>query len=115
MLLSIIIPAYNAEKTITECIESIEKNNSADYEIVIVDDGSTDCQNEKIHILQEKYSNVKLYSQQNTGGLGRDSSDLRRHSENTVPVLMLMILFQIIISKQLLHLYMIIRRQIILC
>lgn len=70
MLLSIIIPAYNAARSITDCIESIERNTSTDYEIVIIDDGSTDNQNEIIALLQKQFSNIRFYSQQNTGGLG---------------------------------------------
>lgn len=36
MVLSIIIPAYNATSTITDCIESIERNRSYDYEIIMI-------------------------------------------------------------------------------
>ena len=40
--ISVIIPAYNAERTIQETIESVQKQTFTDFEIVIVDDGSTD-------------------------------------------------------------------------
>jgi len=39
---SVIIPVYNCEKYIEECIESIRNQTWDDYEVVIVDDGSTD-------------------------------------------------------------------------
>ena len=39
---SIIICAYNIEKFIQRCIDSVLNNNFTDYEIIIVDDGSTD-------------------------------------------------------------------------
>jgi glycosyltransferase involved in cell wall biosynthesis len=39
---SIIIPVYNAEKTLTRCVESILSQTDNDYEVIIVDDGSTD-------------------------------------------------------------------------
>ena len=44
MILSIIIPVYNEEKTIIEVLKKIKKNTSSlfKYEIVVVDDGSTD-------------------------------------------------------------------------
>ncbi len=40
--ISIIIPAYNCEKTIQKCLESLIVQNYPSYEIIIVDDGSTD-------------------------------------------------------------------------
>ena len=53
-LISIIIPVYNAEKYILECVESIEKQTYQNFEIILVDDGSTD-QSGKIcdQIIQE--------------------------------------------------------------
>ena len=42
MTLSVIIPAYNAEKTIRSCCESILRSHDADLEVILVDDGSTD-------------------------------------------------------------------------
>lgn len=41
-MLSILIPAYNAEKTIESCLDSIIAQESNNYEIVIIDDGSSD-------------------------------------------------------------------------
>jgi len=44
MILSIIIPAYNEEKTIIEILKKIKKNssNQVQYEVIVIDDGSTD-------------------------------------------------------------------------
>ncbi|SDB28890.1 Glycosyltransferase involved in cell wall bisynthesis [Pseudobutyrivibrio sp. YE44] len=42
MLFSIIIPVYNSEKYIKKCLESIMNQPFSDYELIIVDDGSTD-------------------------------------------------------------------------
>ena len=39
---SIIIPVYQTEKYIEECIESVLKQELDDYELILVDDGSTD-------------------------------------------------------------------------
>lgn len=41
-LFSIIVPTYNVEKYIADCLNSIVKQNFKDYEVIIVDDGSTD-------------------------------------------------------------------------
>jgi len=42
MKLSIILPTYNNEKTIRECLESIQKQDFKDYEILLIDGGSDD-------------------------------------------------------------------------
>jgi O-antigen biosynthesis protein len=39
---SVIVPAYNAAPTIAGCIESLKRLNYPDYEIMVIDDGSTD-------------------------------------------------------------------------
>lgn len=51
--LSIIIPAYNAEKYLSDALESIVMQSSEDFEVIIVNDGSTDSTGEII----EKYCN----------------------------------------------------------
>ena len=42
MLFSIIVPVYNVEKYIDECIQSIINQNFKDFELILIDDGSTD-------------------------------------------------------------------------
>ncbi|MCI2048225.1 MAG: glycosyltransferase family 2 protein [Lachnospiraceae bacterium] len=41
-LISVIIPIYNAEKTLGECLDSIRAQDFTDMEVILVDDGSTD-------------------------------------------------------------------------
>lgn len=41
-LISIIVPIYNAEKTIRKCIKSIQNQTFTDWELLLIDDGSTD-------------------------------------------------------------------------
>lgn len=59
-LISIIIPAYNAGSTISGTIESIEAQTYSNFEIIIVDDGSTDDTVLKISNLKNKFSNIRL-------------------------------------------------------
>ncbi|MBT2616776.1 MULTISPECIES: glycosyltransferase [unclassified Bacillus (in: firmicutes)] len=42
MLISIIIPVYNAEKYLTKCLESVKNQTHQDLEVILVNDGSTD-------------------------------------------------------------------------
>ena len=67
--LSIIIPMYNAEKYIGICLDSILNSNlsKADYEIVIVNDGSKDKSPEIAKTYASQYSNIIYLSQENQG------------------------------------------------
>ena len=46
--ISIIVPLYNKEKTISRTIKSVINQSSANWELIIVDDGSTDRSYDKI-------------------------------------------------------------------
>jgi len=66
MKLSIIIPMYNAEKTIIGCIDSIEiQETDFEYEIIIIDDGSTDSSIKIVKRIIKKYNNIVLLCQKN--------------------------------------------------
>ncbi len=63
MKISVIIPAYNGEKYIAQCIENVLCQTYKDLEIIVVNDGSTDRTAE----IAAGYPGVKLVSQQNQG------------------------------------------------
>ena len=65
-MISIIIPLYNNEKYIIKCIESILSQTYRNYEIIIIDDGSTD---NGYNLIKNKYKceNIHIVSQQNAG------------------------------------------------
>ena len=67
--ISAIIPAYNSEKTIIRSLDSIIKQTTAVYEIIVIDDGSTDNTAELVsnYIDIHKLINIKLFRQPNSG------------------------------------------------
>lgn len=69
MKLSIVIPVYNTEKYLEKCLASCvsQEVERADYEIVVVDDGTKDNAMEIARRFQENYSNIKIFSQENAG------------------------------------------------
>ena len=68
MLFSIIIPVYNTEKYIVDCIDSVFKNKTRDFEVIIINDGSTDRSKILCQQIQLKHpENVKVINQTNLG------------------------------------------------
>ena len=66
MKLSVIIPAYNVEKYISECLDSVLVTEK-DIEVIIVDDGSKDNTLSICEDYSKKDSRVKVYSKPNGG------------------------------------------------
>ncbi|MGB4613278.1 MAG: glycosyltransferase family 2 protein [Erysipelotrichaceae bacterium] len=67
--ISFIIPIYNGEKYIDTCLKSILKVNNIDFEVILVNDGSTDSTEEKIKEYVSKDSRVKGYDNGQNKGL----------------------------------------------
>ncbi|MGL4453001.1 MAG: glycosyltransferase family 2 protein [Sarcina sp.] len=67
MKVSVIIPMYNTENFIKECIESVLKQSYKDFEIIIVDDGSTDNSKKYIQEFIEEIDFIKYVYQKNAG------------------------------------------------
>ena len=65
--ISVIIPAYNAEATLIDTVNDVLGQTYKDFEIIIVNDGSTDSTFELCDLLQKKDSRVKVLTQKNGG------------------------------------------------
>lgn len=59
---SIIIPAYNVQEYVNRAIDSVLKQDFKDYELIVINDASTDKTEEVVKQYEEKYNNVKLIS-----------------------------------------------------
>ncbi len=68
MKVSVIIPCYNVEKYISDCIKSVEQQNYKDMEVICVNDGSSDRTEAIIkEIISTSFLSIKLINQENNG------------------------------------------------
>ena len=67
--IDVVIPAFNEEKTIAQCIKSVQKLNCPKdkLRIIVVNDGSTDNTQKIVEKLQKKDSRISLINKQNEG------------------------------------------------
>lgn len=64
-LISVIIPAYNAERTILETITSVQQQTFSNFEIIVIDDGSKDKTLDILNSIVDE--RLKIFSYQNSG------------------------------------------------
>lgn len=67
MKLSVIIPVYNVEKYLKECLDSVISQNSKDIEIILIDDGSFDNSFRICDEYANKYDIIKVVHKKNEG------------------------------------------------
>lgn len=68
MKLSIIVPAYNVETYLPATLDSLLSIQfSHDYEIIVVNDGSTDTTGDVVRDYQQKSNNIQLFTVENQG------------------------------------------------
>ena len=66
-MISVIIPVYNKDRQIIDCLNSVINQTYKNYEIIIINDGSTDQSERKILDFIENKQNVKYIFQKNQG------------------------------------------------
>lgn len=68
MLFSVLIPVYNTSKYLDECVQSVLSQREKDFEIVLIDDGSTDNSGEMCDNYAKKYPDiVRVIHKENEG------------------------------------------------
>lgn len=66
-MISVIVPVYNAEKYLSTCIESILSQTYTNFELLLVDDGSTDNSGVICDEYAQKDNRIKVIHQENSG------------------------------------------------
>ena len=66
-LISIIVPIYNAESTICKCLDCILKQTYTDFELLLIDDGSTDQSGKICDFYSQKDTRIKVFHKVNGG------------------------------------------------
>ena len=66
-MISIVVPVYNVEKYVKRCVESILNQTYKEFELIIVDDGSTDQSSNICDELKEKDKRILVIHQENGG------------------------------------------------
>ena len=64
---SLIVPVYNAIKTIERCIQSVLNQTFTNYELILIDDGSSDDTLSICQRYADEYSFIKCYTHDNHG------------------------------------------------
>jgi glycosyltransferase involved in cell wall biosynthesis len=66
-LISLIVPVYNVEKYVRECMESLARQDDPHFEIVVVDDGSRDSSIAQVERFAPRFERLLIHSQENRG------------------------------------------------
>lgn len=67
VLLTVVIPVYNVEKYLKRCVESVLVQEWHNYDILLVDDGSTDSSPQICDLYAEKYEMIRVIHKENKG------------------------------------------------
>lgn len=78
MFFSIIIPIYNAERTLEKCLRSLQVQSFADYEVLMIDDGSQDNSYEICKRFAKEDERFELIHQENRGPSAARNEGLKR-------------------------------------
>ena len=65
--ISVIVPVYNVEASLERCVESILQQTYANFELILINDGSTDSSGLICDHLASQYENIKVYHIENAG------------------------------------------------
>ena len=65
--ISVIVPVYNVEAYLERCVESILQQTYTHFELILINDGSSDSSGQICDYLADQYENIKVYHIENAG------------------------------------------------
>ena len=81
-MISVIVPVYNVEKYLDNCVQSVLRQTYAGFELILVDDGSTDSSSDMCDEYAQKDNRVKVIHQSNQGpSVARNKASLSAQGE----------------------------------
>ena len=83
----VVIPCYNGEAFLYRCVESVVNQTYKVFQIILIDDGSTDNSLDVMRDLAHKYSNVKIVTQPNLGLSSARNTGIRNSESELVAFL----------------------------
>ena len=90
-LISIIIPVYNVEKYLADCLDSLVNQTMSDIEIICVNDGSKDNSLAILEDYAKREKRIVLLNQPNSGVSVARNNALKQVRANTICLLIVMI------------------------
>lgn len=85
--LSIVIPVYKAEKYLERCLDSIFACDDVPVEVIAINDGSPDASGEILARYADRYSNLRVVTQENRGGAAAINRGLKLATKKYVMIL----------------------------
>jgi glycosyltransferase involved in cell wall biosynthesis len=84
VFLSVVIPTYNRKPILEKCLRALENQQYADYEVVVVDDGSTDGTVEWLQSHAAEFPHVRLFCQDHGGAAGARNFGVEQAKGDTI-------------------------------
>ena len=81
---SVVVPVYNSEKTLKRCLDSILDQSFVDFEVLLVNDGSTDSSLRIAEYYAEHDDRIRIFSQENQGPSTARNTGIENASGNYV-------------------------------
>lgn len=82
-LISVVVPIYNIQQYLFECLASIRKQTFSNFEVILVDDGSTDICAEICQVFVNQDQRFKYFYQVNAGLEKQENSGYQRPEDSS--------------------------------